>query len=80
MNHTHVGAIEGVGEENLPPGSRRLVGLVLRDEDGAVEVRLDRDDGKGRDGDRGVRVGNSVRFSFMSALKPAENRDKRTRR
>ena len=59
-NHTHVGAVEGVGEENLPPSTRRLVGLVLRNEDGTVEVRLHRDNGKGRDGDRGARVGDSV--------------------
>jgi len=44
--------VKWVGEENGPSCTGRLVGFVLRDDDGAVKVVLDGDDGEGCDGNR----------------------------
>ena len=51
---TYVGVIDRVGEVDLVPGARGLVGLVLGDDDAAVVVLLDGDDGEGLHEDRGI--------------------------
>ena len=53
---THVRAVEGVRELNSVTGGSPHVDLLLRDELGAVEVVLLRDEGLRLDQDIGVRV------------------------
>ena len=54
----HVGLVERVSELDRVTGCRRHVDLVLRDELGAVEVVLLRDESLRGGEDLGIRVGN----------------------
>lgn len=54
----YVSVIDGIGEEDLPSGTRSLIGLVLGDDDGTIKVFLDGNDGEGCGLELRVSIGN----------------------
>jgi hypothetical protein len=80
---THITAVQRVGEEHEPAIAGGLVGLVLRDDNGAIKVLLDSDDSERRDRDSGVGIGDpkiKIKFNGVPAGQSKEGRWLRTGR